>query len=98
MTNPPARNACTTLLLSPAARPGAAKLDAASRPQNAASAATVRLDRIAIVRLHKVDEREMRDASGAWRRFAASSALLRLISKTANESPLFPECVFGTEQ
>jgi hypothetical protein len=35
----------------------------------------------------------MRDASGAWRRFAASSALLRLVSKTANESPLFPECV-----
>jgi len=40
----------------------------------------------------------MRDASGAWRRFAASSALLRLVSKTANESPLFPECVFGTER
>jgi hypothetical protein len=40
------------LLLSPAAPPSAAKLDVASRPQNAASAATVRLDRIAIVRLH----------------------------------------------
>src|SRR5262249_6832850 len=56
MTNPPVRSVCTTLLLSPDARAGAAKLDAASRLQNAASAATVRLDRIGIVRLLLVDE------------------------------------------
>jgi len=35
----------------------------------------------------------MPDLPGAWRRFAGSSALLRLASKTASGSLLFPECV-----
>src|SRR6266550_6436231 len=90
MTMPPARSACMTLLLSVAARLCTAKLSTPSRPKDTASAATVRLDRIGIVRLLKSDDWAMADVSGASWRFAGSSPLPRLVSKTAGGSHLFP--------
>src|SRR4029077_20305817 len=95
MTIPPARSACTTLLLSVAARPCPAKPSTPSRPKNAASTAMVRLDRISIIRLLQSDDWEMPDLSGPSWRFAGSSPLLRLVSKTARGSLLFPESVSG---
>jgi hypothetical protein len=40
----------------------------------------------------------MPDGSGVGRRFAGSSALLRLVSKTADGLLLFPECVSDRER
>src|SRR6516162_1307558 len=55
MTNPPARSAWMRLALSAAARLGVAKPSAPHRPENSASAASARLDRIGIVRLLQID-------------------------------------------
>src|SRR5215469_1187172 len=87
MTKPPARSAWMRLALSAAARLGIAAPSAPHRPENSASAARVRLDRVRIERVLQSDDWDISGAEPA----APVHCLRRVPSaKTANRSFLFP--------